>query len=129
MATVHGKDGSLSIDSNVIAVASTWTLEITNEVAEQSVIGSDWRDYLAGQSGWTVELEGWYDTADSAYAALVAGATVTVDLGPSGSGSGDTTYAGSAIVGSISNVNARDSVVSFTASLQGVRELAETVNP
>ena len=128
MATVHGKDGSLTLDSNAIAVCNGFTLEIANEVAEQSVIGSDWRDYLAGQAGFTVELEGYVDRADTGYQELVQGATVAFVLSAEGGGTGTTSYSGSAIISSISEVSANDAVVTFSASLQGTGELLTVVN-
>ena len=129
MSTVHGKDGVLKIASTAVAESSTWTIEITNEVAEHSVIGRDWRDYTAGQSGFTIEMEGYYDTDDSAQGSLIPGATVAFELYPGGESSGEVQYAGNAVVQTLSNVNANDSMVTFSATLQGTGTLTTASAP
>lgn len=126
MATFTGKSGVIKIDTDTLAEAKSWTLETTADPVEHSVIGDDWRKYMASMQGYTVTLEGYYDIADVAQQALAIGDPVVFTLFPAGETSGEKEYGGSAYVTAFSETASFDGMVEFSASLQGTGALVET---
>lgn len=126
MAVQPGKNGSLSIGAAAVAQLRNWNLETAADPLEHSVIGNQWREYVASMSGWQVSVEGYYDTTDTGQGGLSLGTEVAVDLKPAVA-SGEKEYTGQAIVTAFNETAAFDGIVEFTATLQGTGALTEGV--
>lgn len=126
MATFTGKDGSLLIGASALTQMRSWTLETTAEPTEASVIGDSWRNFKASMQGYTVSVEGYYDTEDTGQVALILGTEVAFTLDPAGAVSGEKQYDGNAYVTAYSETASFDGMVEFTCSLQGNGALVET---
>ena len=78
------------------------------------------KTFRAGQTTWTVNIECMFDDTDSTgQEAMTIGATVSVNLGPEGAGTGAYQYSGSAIVTGFGAANAKGSEVTRNFTLQG----------
>lgn len=128
MTTRAGKDGSLSIDSNLIAVMTSWSLDETAEALENTAIGLDSRTYQAGLLGFTLAVEGFYDETDAGRGAMIAGASVTFELQPGGTDPGEADISGGGIVNTVSETAPVDGFVEFSISIQGSGDLTRDVN-
>lgn len=128
MATQTGKRGVIKLGATPVVVAETrqWSLEQSADPVEHSVIGDTYRKYQSSMIGYTVSLEGYYDTADSGQAEIVFDTPVDFELFPAGETSGEKQYSGTAYVTAFTETAAFDGMVEFTATLQGTGDLVET---
>ena len=90
--------------------------------------GRPTKTYIAGEYGFTFSVEGIYDPAgdwnfSEILAKLKAGTQLTFQFG--GSGVGDTFFTGAGIINEATLSAPKNDVVSVSASIQGVGELAE----
>ena len=131
MATFTGKDGLLNLGTtpNAVTQMSSWTLEATAEPVEASVIGDSWRAFKASMQGFNMSIEGYYDVSDTGSKELAIGALVDFELYPAGNTAPEKEYSGQGYVTAYSETAAFDSMVSFSASLQGTGALTETPVP
>ena len=126
MATHAGSEGKVFIGSNQVAEIKSWSMEITSDTVDASIIGTAWRKNQATIKGWSGSLEGFWDETDTmGQGALSAGATVTLNLYPEGDDSGATYWSGDAIITSISYSAAFDGIVEASFSFTGTGALSE----
>ena len=124
MATHAGSEGKVFVGSSQIAEIKSWSLEITSDTTDTSVIGTSWRKNQATIKGWSGSFDGFWDETDtSGQGALSAGGTVTLNLYPEGNDSGDTFWSGDAIVTSISYNASFDGIVEASFSFTGTGAL------
>lgn len=126
-------------NSGVIkAVTSTGTPAATGEVksfglninadrVEVSSIGDTWKGSITGLKSWEVSLTANYDPADAAQADLIEGATVDLELLPSGATSGYEKFTGTAYVNSVSIGVSENEAVSYEVTLTGDGALTRAV--
>lgn len=120
MATHHGIDGSIKIGSNTVAEVRSFEIEVTQDTAEDSVMGDAWETHLNGIKRWTANVECLWDELDTnGQVALTIGTSVSLSLGPEGHTTGDTIYTGTATVESIGVAAARDGIVTRRYSFKG----------
>jgi Phage major tail protein 2. len=131
MATHAGSEGKVFIGSDQVAEIKSWSLEITSDTVDASIIGTQWRKNQATIKGWSGSFEGFWDETDTnGQGALSAGGTVTLNLYPEGDDSGATYWSGDAIITSISYNAAFDGIVEASFSFTGTGALTEsTVTP
>ena len=123
--TRTGKLGKITIGTDGLLTARSWTIETTAEPIEDSVIGTEWRSYNAGLNGYTFSIEGYYNVEDAGQLNLNIGTQVDFDLWPAGEITGEKHYSGTASVTAYSETAAFDGMVEFTTTLQGTNVLAE----
>lgn len=126
MATHAGSEGKVFIGSNQVAEVKSWSMEITSDTVDASIIGTEWRKNQATIKSWSGSFEGFWDETDTeGQGALVAGGTVTLNLYPEGDDSGATYWSGDAIITSISRSGAFDGIVEATYSFTGSGAVTE----
>ena len=97
MATHAGSEGKVFIGSDQVAEIKSWSMEITSDTVDASIIGTSWRKNQATIKGWSGSFDGFWDETDTdGQGALSAGGTVTLNLYPEGDTSGDTYWTGEA---------------------------------
>ncbi len=130
MATHAGSEGKVLVGSDQVAEIKSWSLEITSDTVDASIIGTAWRKNQATIKGWSGSFDGFWDETDTnGQGALSAGATVTLNLHPEGDDSGDTFWSGDAIITSISYNASFDGIVEASFSFTGTGALTESTVP
>lgn len=126
MATHAGSEGKVFVGSSQVAEVKSWSLEITSDTVDASIIGTEWRKNQATIKSWSGSLDGFWDETDTTgQGELTAGATVTLNLYPEGDDTGATYWSGDAIVTSISYSASFDGLVEVTFSFTGNGALSE----
>jgi predicted secreted protein len=126
MATHAGSEGKVFVGSSQVAEVKSWSLEITSDTVDASIIGTEWRKNQATIKSWSGSLDGFWDETDTTgQGELTAGATVTLNLYPEGDDTGATYWSGDAIVTSISYSASFDGLVEVTFSFTGNGALTE----
>lgn len=127
MATHKGSEGTVKSGSNAIAEIRSYTITETADTLEDTTMGDSSRTYLASLKTFTGSIECFWDETDTnGQLTLDPGSTVTINIYPEGSTSGDTYYTGSVIVTEKSITASYDGMVEASFSFQGTGALSET---
>ena len=131
MATHAGSEGKVFIGTSQVAEVKSWSLEVTSDTVDASIIGTQWRKNQATIKSWSGSFDTFWDETDTTgQGALEVGATVTLNLYPEGNASGATYWTGDSIVTSIAYSGSFDGIVEATFSFTGTGALdEETVTP
>lgn len=123
MAFRHGKNAAVSFNAVLLSpFCNEGSLSLDVDTAETSAFGQNWKTFLAGQGGGSLELSGHYDPVAGG-----PGPTITARLFndstaviwyPGGNTSGQTSYTFNAIVAAYSESSSTGDRVSFSATLQ-----------
>jgi hypothetical protein len=120
MATHHGKEGVVKIGANSVGEVVDFNVDENAAVVDDSAKGDDWDTHLAGRNSWSGSITCHWDPADTnGQEALTVGASVSLVLYPSGSGSGDAKLTGTATVTRRGASSPLEDVVSQTFDFQG----------
>jgi predicted secreted protein len=126
MATHAGSVGKVFIGTSQVAEVKSWSLEVTSDTVDASIIGTQWRKNQATIKSWSGSFDGFWDETDTTgQGALAVGATVTLNLYPEGDATGATFWTGDAIVTSIAYSGSFDGIVEATFSFTGSGALDE----
>jgi len=126
MATHAGSEGKVFIGTSQVAEVKSWSLEVTSDTVDASIIGTQWRKNQATIKSWSGSFDAFWDETDTTgQGALEVGATVTLNLYPEGNASGATYWTGDAIVTSIAYSGSFDGIVEATFSFTGSGALDE----
>lgn len=75
MGALSAKKAILKLDINGVKVpvgeVRSFSLETSLGTIDVSNIGTDWKEFLVGQAGWTASMELFYDPTDTAQDALI----------------------------------------------------------
>jgi hypothetical protein len=123
MATHHGKEGVVTVAGTAVGELTSFTLETTGDVIEDTELSDGTKSFVAGRTSFSGTLEMNFDETDTPQTSLVAGATIAFILLPEGNASGDRSFAGSGIVTGMSVNNTMDAIVSRTVTFQGTGAL------
>jgi hypothetical protein len=127
MATHKGSEGTVKSGANAIAEIRSYTITETADVLEDTSMGDSSRTYLASLKTFTGSIECFWDETDTnGQLTLDVGSTVTINIYPEGSTSGDTYYTGSVIITEKSITASFDGMVEASFSFQGTGALSET---
>jgi len=127
MATHKGSEGTVKSGANAIAEIRSYTITETADTLEDTTMGDSSRTYLASLKTFTGSIECFWDETDTnGQLTLDPGSTVTINIYPEGSTSGDTYYTGSVIVTEKSITASYDGMVEASFSFQGTGALSET---
>jgi predicted secreted protein len=131
MATHAGSEGKVFIGTDQVAEVKSWSMEVTSDTVDASIIGTQWRKNQATIKGWSGSFDAFWDETDTeGQGALAAGATVTLNLYPEGDDTGAKYWSGDAIITSISYSASFDGLVEASFSFTGTGALSEqTVTP
>jgi len=123
MATHHGKEGVVTAGGTAVGELTSFTLETTGDVVEDTQLSDATKSFVAGRTSFSGTLEMHFDEADTPQTTLVAGASIAFILLPEGNASGDRSFTGTGIVTGMSVNNAMDAIVSRTVTFQGTGAL------
>ena len=89
MGTHAGSEGKVFIGTDQVAEVKSWSMEVTSDTVDASIIGTQWRKNQATIKGWSGSFDAFWDETDTeGQGALAAGATVTLNLYPEGDATG-----------------------------------------
>ena len=123
MATTTGSSGVVKVAASggsvaVVGEVRSYTLDVTADTIEDSVIGDTARTYKQGLSSATLSVECYWDDGDTPQGALDERAEIDFELYPTGTGTGEKYYSGSGIVTSKSVTASFDGMVEASFSVQ-----------
>ena len=123
MATHHGKEGVVTAGGTGVGELTSFTLETTGDVVEDTALTDATKSFVAGRTSFSGTLEMHFDETDTAQTTLLAGSSIAFILLPEGNASGDRSFSGSGIVTGMSVNNSMDAIVSRTVTFQGTGAL------
>jgi hypothetical protein len=123
MATHHGKEGVVTVGGTGVGELTSFTLETTGDVVEDTALTDATKSFVAGRTSFSGTLEMHFDETDSPQTSLVAGASLAFILLPEGNASGDRSFSGTGIVTGMSVNNSMDAIISRTVTFQGTGAL------
>jgi predicted secreted protein len=131
MATHAGSEGVVKTaakDGTVATVGEvrSYTIESSAEVIEDTTLSDTDRTYKVGLKTFTGTLEVFFDETDAEQSRLDVGTEIEFDVYREGDTSGDTYYAGEAIVTGRSITASIDGMVEMSVSVQGNGALTES---
>ena len=123
MATHFGKEGVVTAGGTGIGELTSYTLETTSDVVEDTQLSDATKSFVAGRTSFSGTLEMSYDETDSPQQTLTAGTTIAFILAPEGNSSGDETFTGSGIVTGMSVNVSLDGITTRSVTFQGTGTL------
>lgn len=127
MATHTGSEGTVKSGANAVAEIRSYTINETGDTIEDSSMGDASRTYKAGLKTWTATVECYWDETDTnGQGSFDVGASVTLNVYPEGSTTGDVYYTGTALVTGKTITASFDGMVEASFTLQGTGALSET---
>ena len=126
MATHHGKEGVVTAGGTGVGELTSFTLETTGDVVEDTALSDATKSFLAGRTSFSGTLEMHYDETDAQQETLTAGSEISFVLLPEGNSAGDQSFTGTGIVTGMSVNNSMDAIVSRSVTFQGTGALAKS---
>jgi hypothetical protein len=126
MATHHGKEGVVTANGTAVGELTSFTIETTGDVVEDTQLSDSTKSFLAGRTSFSGTLEMNYDETDAQQETLTAGSSISFVLLPEGNTAGDQSFTGTGIVTGMSINNAMDAVVSRSVTFQGTGALTKS---
>ena len=123
MATFAGNDGVVKIGSDTLGEVKEFSVTEVAETVEDTSMGDTWRSHKVGLKSWTGSMTCHFDDTDTAQGNLTVGASVTLNLQPEGSTTGDYLLTGTATVTEVGTSNTIDGIVERSFSFSGNGEL------
>ena len=123
MATHHGKEGVVKTGANATGEVTSFTLETTADVVEDTSLSDSAKTFLAGRTSFSGTIECHFDETDTSQEECTVGSTLTFTLLPEGDTAGDASYSGSGIVTGMSINSTLDGVVARSITFQGTGAL------
>jgi hypothetical protein len=123
MATHHGKEGVVTVGGTEMGEVTSFTLETTGDVVEDTALTDSTKSFLAGRTSFSGTIEMHFDETDAQQETLLAGASISFVLLPEGNASGDASYSGTGIITGMSINNSMDAIVSRSVTFQGTGAL------
>ena len=80
MATHHGKEGVVTAGGTGVGELTSFTLETTGDVVEDTALTDATKSFIAGRTSFSGSLEMHFDETDTAQTSLVAGASISFVL-------------------------------------------------
>lgn len=128
MANVSGNSGDVTIGTNIVAEMLSFSLTEGINVIDDTVVGDTADTHKVGTNNWSASISCFWDSTDTAgQEALTIGASVTVHMRPTGAGSGNIDFTGTASVTSIERAQSNNAIVTANFSIQGNGALTRTV--
>lgn len=119
MAIHHGNEGEVAIGANTVAQIRSFSVEETIDTVDASAMGGTSRLYKTGLQDWSATIECFWDETDTnGQEAMTIGATVTLNLYPEGSTTGDRYATMSGLIESVSVAVSADDIVSRTFAVK-----------
>ena len=129
MATLTGNNGAVTLNGNSIAAVRSFSVEMTADTIETTVMGTDVRTYITGLSSFSGSADVYFDAADfdtyestfNPTAGLVGASGVAVKLyiQENYSSTSDYAFTGNVIVTGYTVNASMDGMVEASISFQG----------
>jgi predicted secreted protein len=137
MATITGNDGAVTVGSTAVAAVRSFSVEMTADTIEKSVMGNDNRQYLKGMSSFSGSADIYFDPeefdgAESTFNPTTGGATsvgsapIAVKFYVKQDASNDIVFSGNVIVTGYTVSSSFDGMVEASISFQGTDAVALT---
>jgi len=127
MSTFSGNDGTVLVGANAVAEITSFTVNETADVIEDTAMGDSAKSYKASFTDATATIECHFDDTDtSGQGAMTVGSSITINLQMEGNTSGDHKLTGTALITGRDIAVAADGIVSGTYNLQITGGLTET---
>jgi len=123
MATHFGKEGVVKVGGTGIGELTSYTLETTADVVEDTQLSDATKSFVAGRTSFSGTLEMSYDETDSPQQTLTVGTEISFILAPEGDASGDETFTGSGIITGMSVNVTLDGITTRSVTFQGTGAL------
>ena len=123
MATHFGKEGVVTAGGTGIGELTSYTLETTADVVEDTQLSDSTKSFVAGRTSFSGTLEMSYDETDSPQQTLTAGTSISFVLGAEGDATGDEIFSGSGIITGMSVNVTLDGITGRTVTFQGTGAL------
>jgi hypothetical protein len=123
MATHHGKEGVVTVGGSEMGEVTSFTLETTGDVVEDTALSDATKSFVAGRTSFSGTIEMHFDEADTQQETLTAGSSISFVLLPEGNTTGDASYTGTGIITGMSINNSMDAIVSRSVTFQGTGAL------
>ncbi len=128
MATHSGSEGKIFIGDDQIAEVKSWSLEVTSDTVDASIIGTEWRKTQATIKSWSGSMEAFWDEEDkNGQGKLTAGKTIELNLYPEGNEEGSSYFTGKVIITSIGYSASFDGLVEASFSFTGTGALEQKI--
>lgn len=122
MATYAGKDGVVKLGGTAIGEVKNWSVDISVETLESTVMGSDYREKSPSYISWSGSVDVYYDDADTVqdavWSSVTSGSELALLLYPRGESAGET-LGGQVVVTGMTQSAAFDGMVERTISFEG----------
>jgi predicted secreted protein len=129
MATLTGNNGAVTLNGNSIAAVRSFSVEMTADTIETTVMGTDVRTYVSGMSSFSGSADVYFDAADfdtyestfNPTAGLVGASGVAVKLyiQENYASTSDYAFTGNVIVTGYTVNSSMDGMVEASISFQG----------
>ena len=119
MANHLGREGLVKISSTTIGELRNYALSHSSDTVEDSVIGDTYRTRLATMKTWSASGDLYWDEANAGQLLITIGSSVTLNLYPEGSDTGDVYYSGAAIVTKFDISASFDGIVEGSIAFEG----------
>jgi predicted secreted protein len=119
MANHLGREGTVKISSTTIGELRNYSLAHSSDVVEDSVIGDTYRTRLATMKTFSVSGDLYWDETNAGQLLITIGSSVTLNLYPEGSDTGDVYYSGTAIVTKFDISASFDGIVEGSIAFEG----------
>lgn len=127
MATHIGNEGQVKIGANAVAEVRSYSLNQSADTTEDTVMGDSDKTFLVTQKSWEGSADVYWDETDTnGQQACTVGSSVTLNLYPEGSGSGDTYYSGTALIVGLEIRGTHNGMVEASIRFQGTGALSKT---
>lgn len=129
MANHIGNEGVVKVGANTIAEVRSFSISMSADTVEDTVMGDTWKTHLVTQTSWTAECSCYWDEADTTgQQALTIGASVTLNLYPEGATAGqtETYFTGTALVTGVGTSQTHNGMVEATYTFQGTGALTKS---
>jgi len=123
MATHTGSEGNIKIGSTILGELRSYTLESTSDTIEDTSLGDTSRTFKTGLKGFSGSASLFFDEADAGQLLVTAGSSITINVSPEGSSTGDKFFSGSAIVTGYNVSASFDGMVEAEMTFTGNGEL------
>ena len=119
MANHLGREGLVKISSTTIGELRNYALSHSSDTVEDSVIGDTYRTRLATMKTFSVSGDLYWDETNAGQLLITIGSSVTLNLYPEGSDTGDVYYSGTAIVTKFDISASFDGIVEGSIAFEG----------
>jgi len=119
MANHLGREGLVRISSTTIGELRNYALSHSSDTVEDSVIGDTYRTRLATMKTFSVSGDLYWDETNAGQLLITIGSSVTLNLYPEGSDTGDIYYSGAAIVTKFDISASFDGIVEGSIAFEG----------